>query len=145
MQSGPSLLGDGSSEGPALPLPAFSRSGRGRSKLAPLLGEEADPHTQRAGCHSFWTGNSGMRPPPHPPRLAHSRHLEYLRRSLQLSWGGTLPDMPSLPSAPGDTLLRFHQVWNVPVYHQCQPGSKFSQLLEACPPGRGGMGGRGAE
>ena len=130
----------------APPCPSLSSPEVGeRDRNSPHSSERRLTRTQRAGCHSFWTGSSGMHPPPHPPRLAHSRHLKYLQRSLQLSWGGTLPDIPSLPSAPGDTLLRFCQVWNVPVYHQCQPGSKTSRLREACPPSGGGMGGRWAE
>ena len=74
MRSRPSLLGDGNSEGPALPLPDLSRS-RSGSKLSPLLGEEADLHP-RGWLPQFLGGELRNAPP--TPGLTHSRHLEYL-------------------------------------------------------------------
>lgn len=53
---------------------------------------------------------------------------------LQLGLDGTLP-CPASPPSPQPvvaTLFQFLQVWNVSVYHQCQPDSKNLQLREAC-------------
>lgn len=84
----------------APPCPSPSSPGAGEAEERP---DRNSPHSfkrrltlhQRAGCHGFWAGSSGM---PVPPGLAHSRHLEYLRRPLQLGLDGTLPGSCHLPA-----------------------------------------------
>lgn len=81
------------------------------------------------------------------PRLAHSRHSEHLPRpcqGLQLGLEGALPCRRPLPSPQPlvAALFQFLQVWNVSVYHQCQPDSENLQLREACWGLPGGAGGK---
>lgn len=130
MQSRPSLRGDGISNSPTLPLSELSRSRRGRgearSKLSTLLQEEADPAP--AGRLPRFLGrelrNAGT------PQVLHTVGT-WSNCEGHCSWAWMEPcpvPVTSLLSAAGDTLLRFLQVWNVSVYHQCQPGSENIQL-----------------
>ena len=119
----------------APPCPSPSSPGAGEAEERP---DRNSPHSferrltlsPRAGCRGFWAGNSGMP----PPQVLHTVGTWSICEG-HCSWAWMEPcpvPVTSLLSAPGDTLLRFLQVWNVSVYHQCQPGSETIQLREAC-------------
>lgn len=68
-----------------------------------------------------------------PQCLAHSRHSGIFSEAMhgrQLSLDRTLPCLASPPSSQPmvAALFQFLQVWNVSVYHQCQPALENIQL-----------------